>query len=153
MRLQVRRCTPRDERDAADDCEDAEDLPVRHALLERARTHEQKDEQPGCERRLHEDERRIGKREHLRADADDAEQPAEDPARPPEEAHEQRDAQAERLRRCAGFDPLQRDPDVEKDGRHECSRETKREHGLHSTGRVRRSWGSRRWPPLFQLLS
>jgi hypothetical protein len=89
MHLRVRRCSPPDERDAADDREDAEDLPMRHALLERARAQKEKDEQTGRERRLHDDERRVGKCEHLRADADDAEQPAENPARPPQETPEQ----------------------------------------------------------------
>lgn len=78
---------------------------VQHPLRE-----EHQHEQTGCERRLHDDERREQQRDDLQRPAEDRETRAEQPACAAQQAPGEREAQMLAGRRVLGVERLQRDP-------------------------------------------
>lgn len=83
---------------------------------------------PNRKRRLNDDERCRCKREHLRTDADDPEQPADQPTRAAKQTDEKRDAEAQRPRRRACLQRLQGQADVEQCRGDEGARQTEQQH-------------------------
>ncbi len=100
----------RDPRDADHDRAHRDVLVASPALSEHPLAHEQQHEQAGCERRLHEHERREEQRDHLQRPAEHREPRAEQPAPALEQPARERDPQMEAARRLLRVHRLQRDP-------------------------------------------
>lgn len=97
-------------RDADQDRGDRDVLAPAGVLAEHTLTHEHEHEQTGGERRLHDHKRRQQQRHDLQRPAKQRETGAEQPARPPDQAQGEPDAQMSARRRFLGVHRLERYP-------------------------------------------
>jgi hypothetical protein len=103
----------RRERDAGDPDHDRRHREVLEApgpLAEQALAHEHQHEQAGCERRLHDDQRRENQREDLQRPAEHREPRPEQPAPAPDQPRSEREPQVVIQRRLLGIHRLKGDP-------------------------------------------
>jgi len=106
----VARGERRDPDDAGDDRADREQLAPPRPLAQQPLAREQQHEQPGRERRLHDDERRIRERDDLQRPAEHRHAGSEQPARACHKVRQERDPQRVAVGRVASVERLDRDP-------------------------------------------
>lgn len=104
-----RRCQARAD-DAGDDRQHGDVLIAPGVLTEHALGHEHEHQQASGERRLHDHERRQQQGNDLQREAQDRQPGAEQPARAPDQAPRERQAQMLLAGRLLGVHRLKRDP-------------------------------------------
>lgn len=100
----------RDARDPEHDCRHRDVLVAARGLAEHPLAHEHQHEQPGGERRLHDDQRRVSQREHLQRPAKHREPGAKEPAPSPQQPYREREPQVRVRGRLLGVHRLEGDP-------------------------------------------
>jgi hypothetical protein len=118
------RSSPGEQRDSHHHRAHAQDLAPAHLLAENARPDPEQHDEAHRQRRLDERERDQEERSDLRGPPEQSQARADEPARPPDQAAEQREAKVLLLGSLASLERLQPDRRGVQDGGREGERET-----------------------------